>query len=280
LRNVRGRKEQALAHVGGRLRALIIAILVAVLVAGAQPPPRVAASGAADAVIRYAMQHLGAPWRYGAEGPYAFDCTGLVIYAFRRAGYYDRIGSGAIRSARQFYYWFRSRGLSTRSGGVRGDLVVYGGGTHVGIYLGGGKVVSTLTRGVSVHGLHAVTASFTAFLRTRLPGTTSSGPTDAPDSQPDVMSGARSGGDHTARSRQAPGSDAAGSASTATRYVTAYRLNFRTGPGTQYSIVDVLSKGTRLAVLGSARDRSNRTWYRVRIASGRTGWVAGWYTRT
>jgi murein DD-endopeptidase len=273
MRNVPGRKEQGLALVAGRARALIIATLAVTVVAGAQPPRQVAASGAADVIIRYAMQHLGAPWRFGATGPYAFDCTGLVIYAFRRAGYYDRIGSGAIRSARQFYYWFRARGLATRSGGVRGDLVVYGGGTHVGIYLGGGRVISTLTRGVTVHGLHAVTASFTAFLRTRLPGSDTGGFVDD-DRKPDVMAAARSGGDHSGRNRQA-----SATAGVATRWVTAYRLNFRTGPSTQFKIIGVLSRGTRLAVLGSGRDGAGRTWYRVRIASGKTGWVAGWYTR-
>jgi hypothetical protein len=266
-----------LALIAGRLRALIMATLVVVVVAGVQPPQQVAAANAADLIIRHATQHLGAPWRYGATGPYSFDCTGLVIYAFRKAGYYDRIGSGSIRSARQFYYWFRARGLATRSGGVRGDLVVYGGGTHVGIYLGGGKVISTLTRGVSIHGLHAVTASFTAFLRTRLPGADVGGSDLVGDGRPDVMSGARSGGDHSGRSRQP---SAATTSNASTRWVTAYRLNFRTGPGTQYAIIGVLSKGTRLSVLGSGRDDLHRRWYRVRISSGKTGWVAGWYTRT
>jgi cell wall-associated NlpC family hydrolase len=37
---------------------------------------------------------------------------------------------------------------------------------HVGIYIGDGKAISTLTNGVRVHGIHAVRASFTAFLHT------------------------------------------------------------------------------------------------------------------
>jgi cell wall-associated NlpC family hydrolase len=47
-----------------------------------------------------------------------------------------------------------------------GDLVVWGGGSHIGIYIGHGKAISTLTRGVRVHGVHAVTARFTAYLHT------------------------------------------------------------------------------------------------------------------
>jgi uncharacterized protein YycO len=43
---------------------------------------------------------------------------------------------------------------------------VWGGGTHIGIYIGHGKAISTLTSGVRVHGVHAVTARFTAYLHT------------------------------------------------------------------------------------------------------------------
>ena len=260
-----------MAHLRGRLRALIIAAFVGLFIVTAQPAPRVEAAGGADAVIAHAMHHLGAPWRY---------CTGLAIHAFRAAGYYSRIGSGAIRSARQFYYWFRARGLATRSGGVRGDLVVYGGGTHVGIYLGNGRVISTLTRGVSIHGLHAVIAPFTAFLKTRLSSgsDTSGGASGGTTSRENIMTGGGSGGGRVGGSGHSTGS-VAGTTGTSTRVVTAYRLNFRTGPGTKYGIIGVLRYGTRLTVLGAAKDGRARTWYRVRTSSGRLGWVAGWYTR-
>lgn len=265
-----------------RVRALVIAAFVGLFIVAAQPVPRAEASGGADAVIAHAVHHLGAPWRYGAVGPYAFDCTGLAIHAFRAAGYYSRIGSGSIRSARQFYYWFRARGLASRTGGRRGDLVVYGGGTHVGIYLGDGRVVSTLTRGVTIHGLHAVIAPFTAFLHTGLSGggTTGStaGDTAGNTGSTNVMSGHRSGGAPAGVFGKSSGSGTTAGTSSTTRRVTAYRLNFRTGPGTSYRIVGVLRQGMRLTVLGSGRDRLGRTWYRVRISSGRVGWVAGWYT--
>jgi SH3 domain-containing protein/NlpC/P60 family protein len=269
-----------LAFFAERVRALVIAAFVGLVIVAAQPVPRAEASGGADAVIAHAMHHLGAPWRYGAVGPYAFDCTGLAIHAFRAAGYYSRIGSGSIRSARQFYYWFRARGLATRTGGRRGDLVVYGGGTHVGIYLGDGRVISTLTRGVSIHGLHAVIAPFTAFLRTGLSsGGTTGGTAGSAQGGTDVMSGQRSGGAHAGTAGSTAGSQTTTGASSTTRRVTAWRLNFRLGPGTSYRIIGVLTQGTRLTVLSSGRDRLGRTWYRVRAPSGRLGWVAGWYTR-
>ena len=103
-------------------------------------------------------------WHYGAAGPRAFDCSGLVIYAFRHAG--DRKALPHVRSARALYNWYRAHHLASRSNPKPGDLVIWGGGTHVGIYIGHGKAISTLTRGVRVHGVHAVTARFTAYLHT------------------------------------------------------------------------------------------------------------------
>ena len=44
--------------------------------------------------------------------------------------------------------------------------MIWGGGTHVGIYIGHGKAISTLTSGVRIHRVHAVTARFTAYLHT------------------------------------------------------------------------------------------------------------------
>jgi hypothetical protein len=127
----------------------------------------VAAATPADSVIALAKTKLGAPWRYGAIGPRAFDCSGLVYYTFSRTGNLWRIG-GRRMSAYAYYMYFRHRGLASRTGGRRGDLVVWGGGSHIGIYLGYGKAISTLTNGVRIHGIFAVRARFTAFLHTRM----------------------------------------------------------------------------------------------------------------
>ena len=32
------------------------------------------------------LQHLGDPYRWGAAGPHAFDCSGLMQYSFGKAG--------------------------------------------------------------------------------------------------------------------------------------------------------------------------------------------------
>ena len=67
----------------------------------------------------------------------------------------------------QLYAWFKAHGKASRRNPKVGDLVIWGGGTHVGIYIGNGKAISTLSRGgVRVHRVNAVTARFTAYLHT------------------------------------------------------------------------------------------------------------------
>jgi cell wall-associated NlpC family hydrolase len=120
----------------------------------------------AQQIVRIAKAQLGDPWHYGAIGPKSFDCSGLVIYAYRKAGEGRVIRSSAIRSARALYLNFKRRGLASRTNPKIGDLVIWGGGSHVGIYIGRGKAISTLRNGVRVHGVFAVTARFTAYLHT------------------------------------------------------------------------------------------------------------------
>jgi cell wall-associated NlpC family hydrolase len=150
-------------------RALIPAVLAAVTLFTFAPTTPAAASTTtteAAQIIRIARAQLGDPWHYGASGPSRFDCSGLVRYAFRRAGDYWAIRSGALRSARALYRWFRAHGEASRTNPRVGDLVIWGGGTHVGIYIGHGRAISTLRNGVRIHGIFAVTARFTAYLHT------------------------------------------------------------------------------------------------------------------
>jgi cell wall-associated NlpC family hydrolase len=58
------------------------------------------ASGAAAQAVQYAKTKLGLPYVWGAQGPRAYDCSGLVQDAYRHAGIslprttYDLIGVG------------------------------------------------------------------------------------------------------------------------------------------------------------------------------------------
>ncbi|CAM5447638.1 NlpC/P60 domain-containing protein OS=Streptomyces antimycoticus OX=68175 GN=SANT12839_082630 PE=3 SV=1 [Streptomyces antimycoticus] len=48
-------------------------------------PPEAEAATAAAKALRIAASK-GAPYKYGAEGPERFDCSGLTQYAYKRAG--------------------------------------------------------------------------------------------------------------------------------------------------------------------------------------------------
>jgi cell wall-associated NlpC family hydrolase len=154
-------------------RAFVPAIMAAALLIPAAPATPVEAGGLvrgseAAQIIRIAKLQVGDRYRYGTAGPRTFDCSGLVLYAYRAAGDARVIGSGRYRSARALYYHFKRLGRVSRTGGQPGDIVVWGRGTHVGIYLGNGYAVSALTRGVRVHRIHAMTASFTGFIHTKM----------------------------------------------------------------------------------------------------------------
>ncbi|WP_246212436.1 C40 family peptidase [Streptomyces abyssomicinicus] len=87
----------------------------------------------ASAAVSYAQRKLGSPYVWGATGPNAFDCSGLVQAAYRSAGVslprttYAQIGAGQRVSRSQLR---------------PGDLVFfYPGVTHVGMYIGDGKMI-------------------------------------------------------------------------------------------------------------------------------------------
>jgi cell wall-associated NlpC family hydrolase len=146
--------------------ALAGAVLFTLAPSSATPVAAAEPTTEAQQIIKIARQQTGDPWRHSATGPKAFDCSGLVTYAYRKAGDLKVIGNGKYRSARALYHYFKARGLADRKNPKPGDLVIWGNGTHVGIYIGDGKAISTLTSGVRIHKINAVTARFTAYLHT------------------------------------------------------------------------------------------------------------------
>jgi cell wall-associated NlpC family hydrolase len=142
--------------------ALFLSLAPATPVAAATYPRRTEA----QQIIRIAKHHIGARYRWGSMGPRRFDCSGLVIFAFKHAGDSRAIDYGRLRSARAIYRWYKAHHLASRSNPHPGDLVVWGGGRHIGIYVGHGKAISALTNGVHTHLVRAVTDRFTAYLHT------------------------------------------------------------------------------------------------------------------
>ncbi len=119
-----------------------------------------------ESVIAAARSHVGVPYQVGSEGPSLFDCSGLMYRIFQETGQLDRIGGARLRAA-GYMRWFMGRGraITAEEFAERGDLVIYNNGSHIGIYLGDGRVLSAITSGVTVHSLHGITVEPTAYLK-------------------------------------------------------------------------------------------------------------------
>ncbi|MCX4760342.1 C40 family peptidase [Streptomyces sp. NBC_01275] len=92
-----------------------------------------AATPAAKA-LQVAASKKGSAYKWGATGPKRFDCSGLTLYSYKKAG------KSLPRTAAQQYNKTRHISASTRKAG---DLVFFHSGSnvyHVGIYAGGGKI--------------------------------------------------------------------------------------------------------------------------------------------
>ena len=105
-------------------------------------------SHAAATAIAFAMAQLGKPYQWGAAGPGAYDCSGLVYAAYAAAG---------IHIARTTYQWQQDGPVIPLSQIQPGDLLFSAGsdGTasdpgHVVMYLGNGQVIQAPQTGQDV----------------------------------------------------------------------------------------------------------------------------------
>src|SRR5690606_28128944 len=65
----------------GRIAEAQEELLASGALSGSTPP-----SAAGERAVRYAVDQLGKPYRWGAEGPAAYDCSGLTSEAWGAAG--------------------------------------------------------------------------------------------------------------------------------------------------------------------------------------------------
>jgi cell wall-associated NlpC family hydrolase len=97
-------------------------------------PTSIAGSGVGVQAAKAAMKMLGKPYRYGAEGPSSFDCSGLTSWAFQQ------IGVTLPRSSSQ---QARVGTPVSRDQLQPGDLVFfYKPVSHVGIYVGNNMMIN------------------------------------------------------------------------------------------------------------------------------------------
>lgn len=105
-------------------------------------PATLPKGGGEAAAVRAAVSKTGSPYGWGATGPSRFDCSGLMVWAYKQVGKSIPRTSQAQMNGGQHV----SRGQLQP-----GDLIIYyPGATHVGMYIGDGKVVHASTYGVPV----------------------------------------------------------------------------------------------------------------------------------
>ncbi|MEU4345207.1 C40 family peptidase [Nocardia sp. NPDC023852] len=98
-------------------------------------------TSAGEVALDAAMSKVGAPYVYGAAGPDAFDCSGLVQWSYRQAGMELPRTSGAQLA---------SGAPVSLDDLQRGDVVSFYGGGHSGLYAGDGNIVHASTSGTPV----------------------------------------------------------------------------------------------------------------------------------
>jgi hypothetical protein len=110
----------------------VTALYAAVMASGGM------AGGDFGKLIEVAKAQLGKPYVWGAAGPDSFDCSGFIVYCFKAA-----LGKSIPRTAAEQQVFCKQVKSSDKK---PGDLIFFAntykpGVSHVGIYLGGNKMI-------------------------------------------------------------------------------------------------------------------------------------------
>jgi len=105
------------------------------------PPPPAPSAGAATA-LDVARAQIGKPYQWAAAGPNSFDCSGLTMYAWGKAG---------VQLPHSAAAQYDMLPKVSRKSLAAGDLVFFGSPIHhVGIYEGGGIMIDAPQTGENV----------------------------------------------------------------------------------------------------------------------------------
>lgn len=98
--------------------------------------------GVRAAVIDMAKQSVGTPYVWGGSGPGGFDCSGLIQYAMKQAGIsFPRVSWDQINAGTR---------VQDKSKLKPGDLVGFGDGGHIAIWLGDNQILEAPRTGLDV----------------------------------------------------------------------------------------------------------------------------------
>ncbi len=104
-----------------------------------------------DKISKVAKAQLGKPYGWGSTGPSRFDCSGFTSYVYKKAA-----SKTIPRTAQAQYNKYQH---VTYKNIKKGDLVFFGGSkrsiSHVGLYVGNGRMIDSQNRGVVTEAVHA-----------------------------------------------------------------------------------------------------------------------------
>ncbi|GEP24660.1 MAG: NlpC/P60 family protein [Lentilactobacillus diolivorans] len=104
-----------------------------------------------SAVYNEAKKHLGSRYVFGAVGPTNFDCSGFTQYVYKKS-----VSKKIPRTAQAQYNGTKK---VSKKNVQKGDLVYFGGSkssiSHVGMYIGNGKMIDSQNRGVVTENVYA-----------------------------------------------------------------------------------------------------------------------------
>jgi cell wall-associated NlpC family hydrolase len=112
-------------------------------------------------VVTIAKRQVGKPYVWAAAGPNAFDCSGLVLFSYARAGMPGIYHQSGVQ--------FNKARLIPASRARPGDLVFYhdsvGSVYHVGIYLAPNSTVAAIdtAEGVNYQSINWGSATYGSF---------------------------------------------------------------------------------------------------------------------
>lgn len=116
------------------------------------PAPSVKAAyetSSSSALVDIGKQYVGVPYVWGGSSPSGFDCSGFIYYTLKKAGY------NVSRTNAAGFYNMADRVSNPQPG----DLVFFSGTykagiSHVGIYIGNGKMVSAAGSSVKINDIY------------------------------------------------------------------------------------------------------------------------------
>ena len=96
----------------------------------------------ANVVVAIAYEQIGKPYSLGGKGPNSYDCSGLVYYCYKHAGYNLPAWTKKLKKAGK-----KVTGKLKFKKLKKGDILffkigkIFGGPNHVGIYVGNREMI-------------------------------------------------------------------------------------------------------------------------------------------